>query len=153
MILVAYDSITGNTEEMAKAVANGAIEAGIQATVKKIDRTTFDDLQEAKGIIFGTPTHFGGMTSRMMAFIEKSNDIWGKLDKKIGAAFTSSGSISGGHETALLSLIQAMLIHGMLVASPRGKYGVVSIGKPDKATLKKCVTLGRRVATLVKQLP
>lgn len=150
MILIIYDSRTGNTEEMAKAIATGIKD--IEVEIKKVEEASLKDLETADGIILGSPTHFGCMSSKMKEFIEKSNDIWGKLDGKIGAAFTSSGSISGGNETTLMSLIQAMLIHGMLVTSLKGRYGVVAIGKPDDEELKKCKKLGERVTGLVEKL-
>ncbi len=150
MILIIYDSRTGNTEEMAKAIAEGIKDMEVE--IKRVEKASLKDLERADAIIFGSPTHFGCMTSKMKEFIEKSNDIWGKLDKKIGAAFTSSGGISGGNETTLMSLIRAMLIHGMLVTSPKGRYGVVVIGKPDDEELKKCKKLGERVTKLVEKL-
>ena len=150
MILIIYDSRTGNTEEMAKAIAEGIKD--IEVEIKKVEKASLKDLERADAIIFGSPTHFGCMTSKMKEFIEKSNDIWGKLDEKIGAAFTSSGGISGGNETTLMSLIRAMLIHGMLVTSPKGRYGIVAIGKPDDEELKKCKKLGERVTKLVEKL-
>jgi NAD(P)H dehydrogenase (quinone) len=149
MILIVYDSCTGNTQSMAKSIAQGAQERGAEVILKLVDNATFDDLIKADAIIWGCPTYFGMMTAKMKKFVDQSNDIWGELDKKIGAAFTSSGGISGGNETALFSLIQAMLIHGMIVTSQPGRYGVVAIGKPDKKSLENCVKLGRRVASLL----
>ncbi len=136
---------------MAYHIAEGVRNAGQQVIVKKVDDATLDDMVDADAIIFGSPTHFGMMTSKMKMFLEKSNDIWGKLDKKIGAAFTSSGGISGGNETTILSLIQVMLIHGMLVTSPPGRYGVVAIDKPDKKVITACKKLGGRVVSLLKE--
>ncbi len=149
MILIVYDSCTGNTQSMAESIAQGAREKGAEVMLKMVDDATFDDLIGADAIIWGCPTYFGMMTAKMKKFVDQSNDIWGELDKKIGAAFTSSGGISGGNETALFSLIQAMLIHGMIVTSQPGRYGVVAIGKPDKKTLENCSKLGRRVASLL----
>ena len=149
MILIVYDSCTRNTHSMAESIAQGAREKGAEVTLKMVDDATFDDLIGADAIIWGCPTYFGMMTAKMKKFVDQSNDIWGELDTKIGAAFTSSGGISGGNETTLFSLIQAMLIHGMIVTSPPGRYGVVAIGKPDTKCLENCVKLGRRVASLL----
>jgi NAD(P)H dehydrogenase (quinone) len=134
---------------MAESIAQGARDSGAEVALKRVDDVTFDDLVQAEGIIWGCPTYFGMMTGKMKKFIERSNDIWGKLDKKIGAAFTSSGGISGGNETTLISLIEAMLIHGMLITSPPGRYGVAAIGKPDQKNLDSCEKLGQRVAELL----
>ena len=150
MILILYDSYTGNTKQMAYHIAEAVKNACQQVTVKKVDDAILDDMIHADAIIFGSPTHFGMMTSKMKMFLDNSNDIWGKLDKKIGAAFTSSGGISGGNETTLLSLVQVMLIHGMLVTGPPGRYGVVAIDKPDKKVIISCKKLGERVVSLLK---
>ena len=151
MILIIYDTLTGNTETMAHAIAQGAEKSGQATLVKMVDTAEWQDLIHADAILFGSPTHFGMMSSKMKQFIDRSNDIWGKLDKKIGSAFTSSGGISGGNETTILSLIQAMLIHGMIVISPPGRYGLVAIEKPTEKTRLSCQKLGKRVADLLNK--
>ncbi len=80
--------------------------------------------------------------------------FYGKLIGKVGGAFTSSANIGGGNETTILSIVQMMLIHGMIVqgTTDGGHYGPVAIGSPDEKTLKECRNLGKRVAILVKKL-
>ncbi|MGB9853379.1 MAG: flavodoxin family protein, partial [Candidatus Bathyarchaeales archaeon] len=115
-ILVVYDSKTGNTEKMAFAVAEGAKQVGgVEVVVKKVDQTSLEDLIGADGIIIGSPTHFGQMSSKLKALIDESVKIHEKLEGKVGAAFTSSGGTATGAETTLLSILQAMLVHGMIV--------------------------------------
>jgi len=151
-VLVVYDSRTGNTEEMAKAIADGAKRVGAGVDSKKVNEVKLDNLETADAIILGSPTHFGTMSENMKRLISESVAIRGKLEDKVGAAFTSSGAISGGNETTLLSMIQAMLIHGMLVigdpVKAGGHYGVVCIGKPQVKELEACRDLGERVAKL-----
>jgi NAD(P)H dehydrogenase (quinone) len=78
------------------------------------------------------------------------------MENKVGAAFTTSGDPSGGKETTLLSIIQAMLIYGMIIVgdplSATGHYGTACVGAPDSATREYGRQLGQRVAQLVKQL-
>jgi len=115
-VLIVYDSKTGNTETMALAVAKGAERvSGTEVTVKKADQTKLDDLLAADGIIFGSPTYFGQMSAKLKALIDESVKVHEKLTGKVGAAFTSSGGTASGAETTLLSIVQAMLIHGMIV--------------------------------------
>ncbi|MCW7078510.1 MAG: NAD(P)H-dependent oxidoreductase [Canidatus Methanoxibalbensis ujae] len=155
-ILVVYDSRTGNTEEMAKSVAEGVRKAGAEVVLKRADDVSLEDMKRADGIILGSPTHFGTMSDRMKALIDESVRIRGDLDGKIGACFSSSAHYAGGNETTLLSLIKAMLIHGMIVAGDPldvgGHYGVVSVGKPDAKTLEACEALGRRVVEIAGKL-
>lgn len=154
-ILIVYDSLTGNTERMAFAVAEGIRKVGeICLEVKNVDETELKDLQEADGIIIGSPTYFGGMSAKIKGLIDRSVEIHGKLVGKVGAAFTSSGGTASGVETTLLSMLQAMLIHGMIVQgrSREEHYGAAAVGSPDEDELNSCRELGELVARLVLRL-
>jgi NAD(P)H dehydrogenase (quinone) len=153
-VLILYYSQTGNTEEMAKAVEEGANSEGIKVVRKKVNRATLKDLLDADGIILGSPTYYGTMAAEMKAFLDKSVKHHGKLEGKVGAAFSSCGRLGGGVETTVLDIVKALLIHGMVVqGDPWGShYGTVSIGKPNAAAKKECKKLGEKVARLVKRL-
>jgi NAD(P)H dehydrogenase (quinone) len=154
-ILVVYDSKSGNTEKMAFAVSEGAKQIkGVNAIVKKIEQASFKDLLNADAIIIGSPTYYGQMSAKLKVFIDESVKIHGKLEGKVGAAFTSSGGIATGAETTLLSILQAMLVHGMIVqgCSDDKHYGAAAVGSPNKKELKLCEELGKRVASLAIKL-
>ena len=154
--LVVYDSETGNTEKMARAIGDGIKAAGLDVEVKHVDNTSLGDLAAAEAIVLGSPTYFSTMSGKMKAFIDKSIDLWpgkpGKLKDKIGAAFTSCGGGEGGNETTLLSLIRAMLWHGMVIVGHQSGFsGAVSIGAPDEKRLAECRQFGQRIASFVKR--
>lgn len=155
-ILVAYYSMTGNTEKMAKAVAEGAKSAGADVTVKKSSDVSSADLKAADGIIIGSPTYYGQMAAEIKQIFDRSTDVRGQLENKVGAAFTSSGSHDGGNQTTLLSILQAMLIHSMIIIgdpmASGGHYGVIAVGEPNKNALEACRQVGSRVANLTKKL-
>jgi len=154
-ILIVYDSKTGNTEKMAFAVAEGARRVkDVEVIVKKVDQTSLEDLLEADGIIMGSPTYYGQMSARLKALIDESVKIHGKLEGKVGAAFTSSGGTATGAETTLLSILGAMLVHGMIVQGRADDkhYGAAAVEAPDKEELEYCRELGKRTATLAKKL-
>ncbi|MGC8939083.1 MAG: flavodoxin family protein [Candidatus Bathyarchaeia archaeon] len=154
-VLVVYDSQTGNTEKMAFAVAEGVKQIeGVEAVVKKVNQTGLNDLLEADGIIIGSPTYYGQMSARIKALIDKSVKIHGKLEGKVGAAFTSSGGTATGAETTLLSILKAMLIHGMIIhgRSDNKHYGAAAVESPNKKELEYCRALGKRVASLTLKL-
>ena len=154
-ILVVYTSRTGNTEKMASAVAEGAKQvARTNVIVKKADSVSNQDLLNADGIIMGSPTYYGLMSGELKSLIDESVKIHGKLEGKVGAAFATSGGTVSGAETTLLSILQAMLVHGMIVQGrSQGKhYGVAAVGAPQQQELKLCKELGNRVATLVSKL-
>lgn len=154
-ILVVYDSKTGNTEKMASAVAEGAKEVGyIDIVVKAVDKTTNNDLLKADGIIIGSPTYYGQMSGKIKNLLDASVKIHGKLEGKIGAAFTSSGGVASGAETTIISILEAMLIHGMIIKgqSHAEHYGAASVGEPGKRETKRCKEFGKMVAELVLKL-
>jgi NAD(P)H dehydrogenase (quinone) len=154
-VLIVYDSQTGNTEKMAYAVAEGVKQVrGADSEVKKVDRTSLDDLMGADAIIMGSPTYYGQMSARLKAFIDSSEKIHGKLEGKVGAAFTSAGGTASGAETTLLSILQTMLVHGMIVQGrPDDKhYGAACVEAPRSKDAKYCKELGKRVATLMLKL-
>jgi len=154
-ILVVYDSKTGNTEKMAFAIADGAKQiSNIKVVVKKVDKTSLEDLERADGIVMGSPTYYGQMSAKLKALIDNSVKIHGKLEGKVGAAFASSGGTATGAETTILSILQAMLIHGMIVQGRANDkhYGAAAVGSPRKKGIESCQELGKRVANLVKIL-
>lgn len=152
-VLIIHDSKTGNTKKMAVAVSDGVNESGVGVKIKRADECSLEDLEGAHGIIIGSPTHFGTMSERMKRLVDNSIKIRGKLKNTVGAAFTSSHSIYGGNETTLISLIQAMLIHSMIiVGDPAGHYGVVALGEPDEKVLSTCRNLGKSVGEVVKKI-
>jgi NAD(P)H dehydrogenase (quinone) len=78
----------------------------------------------------------------------------GKLDGKVGAAFSSSANTGGGNETTIIGIIEAMLIAGLVVhGDPKGDhYGPVSINKPDDRVKRQCQRRGQRIAELAIKL-
>lgn len=153
-VLVLYDSLTGNVETMARAVAEGAEEAGAIVVVKKVDEVDLDDLPKYDGFAFGSPTHCGTMSTRMNEFFNhRAYKCWGKLKYRVATAFTSSGGVGGGNEMTLLSIISTIMNYGMLTfgipdyvsSGVTLHYGAVAIGKPKKASLRACRLLGRRL--------
>ena len=147
-ILVVFDSKSGNTETMALAVAKGAEIAGdVEVTVKRAEETKNSDLLAADGIIMGSPTYFGQMSAKLKALIDDSIKVHTALTGKVGGAFTSSGGTASGGETTLLSIVQAMLIHGMIVQGRADDkhYGVAVTGAPKKKTLQNAKSWGKEL--------
>lgn len=151
-ILIVYHTQTGNTEKMALAVAEGAKQVkGMKVAVKKVDQTTNEDLLDADGIIVGSPTYYGLMSGKIKMFFDGSVEIHGKLAGKVGAAFTNSGGTASGAETTLLSILKAMLVHGMIVQGRYDDkhYGIAAVGELNKKEIEMCKGLGKRTAELV----
>jgi len=153
-ILIAYYSRTGNTEKMAKEIARGVDKEKVPVDLKRIEDVKADDLLSYDGIIIGSPTYYGTMASPIKKLLDDSVKFHGKLESKVGAAFASSANVAGGNETTILNILNAMLIHGMVVQGDYSgdHYGPVAIGAPDARAIKECLRLGERTAKLVLRL-
>ena len=156
-VLVMYYSRTGNTKKLAEEIAKGVQEdEGVTCVTKPVSEVTKDDFVNSDGIIAGSPVYFGTMAAEMKEIFDKFVGIRGEMGDKIGAAFATSADPSGGKETTIFSIIQAMLIYGMIILGDpldaTGHYGVSCVGSPDRETASNAVKLGKRVASLVKKL-
>ena len=156
-ILVMYFSKTGNTKKLAEEIAKGVQEVeDIECVLKPVSDVTKDDFIESDGIIAGSPVYFGTMAAKMKDIFDKFVGIRKQMGDKIGAAFATSGDPAGGNETTLMSIIQAMLIYGMIIVGDpldaTGHYGVACKDAPDEQTSINAKKLGKRVAELVKKV-
>lgn len=156
-ILVLYYSRSSNTKKLAEAVARGVEQVeGSSVSLKSVSEVTKDDFVQSDGIIAGSPVYFGSMAAELKEVFDKFIGIRKKMENKVGAAFATSHDPTGGKETTILSILQAMLIYGMIVVgdpfSATGHYGTACSGPPDTITKKNGAELGKRVAQLVKRL-
>jgi len=156
-VLVMYYSRSGNTKKLAEEIAKGVREVKeVKCLLKSTSKVTKDDFLNSDGIIAGSPVYFGTMAAEMKEIFDKFVGIRRHMEDKIGAAFATSADPSGGKETTIFSIIQAMLIYGMIVVGDpldaTGHYGVSCIGAPDKQTAVNAQKMGKRVALLVKRL-
>ena len=152
--IVIYYSRTGNTKAMAEIIAESMNQAQLPTECKSVENVKADDLLGYDAIVLGSPTYYGHMAAPIKHLIDETVTFHGKLDGKIGAAFSSAANIGGGNETAIMGMIEAMLIAGMVIqGDPRGDhYGPVSINKPDERVEKQCKRRGQRIAELTLKL-
>lgn len=192
-ILVLYYSQGGAVKEMAQLIARG-IESvsGAKARIRTVPKVSanceateadipangdpyaeLSDLQECIGLVMGSPTRFGNMAAPMKYFLDGTVGLWlkGELIGKPAAVFTSTGSMHGGNETTLLTMMLPLIHHGMLIVglpysehelsstqSGGTPYGASHIGgamdnKPITADEKKlCLALGKRLAEIALKL-
>ena len=136
-LLILFYSASGSVKNLAHAIADGIEDAGfdvrlrtvpkISSNIEKVENDipesgeiycTKDDLINCSGLALGSPTRFGSIASPLKYFLDSTGDLWATnaLENKLGMAFTSTGSMHGGQETTLYSLITFMLHHGMIIA-------------------------------------
>jgi NAD(P)H dehydrogenase (quinone) len=156
-VLVLYFSKGGNTRRLAEAIAEGVQQVeGVDIVLRHTKDVVRDDFVNSHGIIAGSPVYFGSMAAELKTVLDDFVSVRRQMEDKVGAAFTTSGDSSGGKETTMMSIIQAMLIYGMIIVGDpleaSGHYGVACVGAPDSGTLENGRKLGRRVAGLVKRL-
>lgn len=136
-ILVLYYSRTGQTAEMASQIARGVARiTGIEARIRTVPPVSADtestlpqvpdqgapyatasDLAGCSGLAMGSPTRFGNMAAPLKYFLDGTGDLWlnGRLAGKPAGAFTSTGSLHGGQEATLLTMMVPLLHHGMVL--------------------------------------
>lgn len=159
-VLILYDSLTGNTEKMAQYVAEGASSVeDTQVRLIKVDDATKDDILWCDGLAVGSPTNMGILSWKLKRFFdEELGEVWGKIDGKIGCAFSSSGGWGGGNEIACMSILTVLMNFGFLVFGVTDyvgdkftlHYGAVVAGKPNKDEEREaCKRLGKRLAQWV----
>ena len=154
-VLITYHSRGGNTRKMAECVRDGAASVpGVDADLKPIVEVRAEDLLGYDGIIIGSPTYYGLPAAGVKKLIDDSVAYHGQLEGKVGGAFASSANIGGGNETTIVAILQALLIHGMVIqgAASGDHYGPVAIGAPDARSTSQCHDHGKRVATLARKL-
>ena len=154
-ILIVYYSKTGNTGQMAEFVRKGVEkEGGVRVELKRVEESGIEDLLDSEGILMGSPTYYGTMSWQIKKLLDESVKYHGKLEGKVGGAFSSAGGIGGGNETTVMNIIKVLLIHGMIIpGNPKGDhYGPVAVGSPDGRSEENCMELGARTARLVKKL-
>ena len=144
-IAVIYYSATGTTYKLARAIEEGAKEAGAEVRVLKvkelapeeaiasnegwsahrletqnIPEATLDDLEWADAIILGTPTRYGLPSAQLKQFLDTTGPLWGqgKLVNKIGSSFTSIATVHGGHESTLLAINNVFYSWGSIIVAP-----------------------------------
>jgi NAD(P)H dehydrogenase (quinone) len=151
-ILVVYDSKSRTTEAMARAVAEGV---GEGAVLRRAEETGRDELLSADGIVLGSPCYYGSMAASVKQALEKiTPDDLGKLEGKVGGAFSSSLFVGGGNELAIMSMIHFLMAQGMIVQGVplSDHFGPVSVGKPTDEVLEKCRNYGARVGALARRI-
>ncbi|MFH1460695.1 MAG: NAD(P)H-dependent oxidoreductase [Candidatus Omnitrophota bacterium] len=152
--LVGYYSRTGNTEKMAQIISQSLKKTGIEVDLKEITQISADMLVDYEILILGSPTYYGSMAYQVKKLLDESVKHHRKLEGKIGGAFSSAANIAGGNETTILDIINAFLIHGMIVQgdSNGDHYGPVSIGAPDARAKAECEKFGKRIGLLAKKI-
>ena len=192
-ILVLYYSRHGATRKLAELIGQGiesvsgceavlrtvpAVSAVSEATEPAVPSSgapyvELTDLENCAGLALGSPTRFGNMAAPLKYFIDGSSAQWlsGALAGKPACVFTSTGSLHGGQESTLLSMMLPLLHHGMLLlglpysepalmstasgGSPYGAThwsGIAGDNNISDDTRALAIALGKRLATTAKQL-
>jgi len=191
-ILVLYYSRHGATAEMAQHIGHGIEQKGIEARLRTVAPISAqceatidaipdtgalycdsDDLRHCCALAMGSPTRFGNMAAPLKYFLDSTSSLWinGDLIDKPAAVFTSTGSLHGGQESTLLSMMLPLYHHGMLVmglpysesaltttttgGTPYGpSHTAGSDGQQPLSSVEitLCKALGKRLATTALKL-
>jgi NAD(P)H dehydrogenase (quinone) len=200
-VLVVYYSLYGHVLQLAQAVVAGVKSVtGVEVVLRRVEEfpeveremsqhqhalevwerqkviavCSLDDLKEADGIVFGTPTRYGNMTAQMKRLFDSTVKLWseGAFEGKPAGVFTSTASTHGGQETTCFTMMAPLLHLGMIIvgvpySTPgllhyegRGgtPYGASTVAGgrnellPAPEDLAIAQALGRRVAEVTKKL-
>ena len=155
-VLVLYYSKGGNTAKLADNIAQGVKDGGAEAVVKTTAEVTTDDFLNSAGVIAGSPVYFGIMAADLKRIFDEFVSTRRKMENKVGAAFATGGHHTGGKETTMISIIQCMLIYGMIIVGDpmdaSGHYGVGCVGSPNDTAASDGFKLGKRVAEVCAKL-
>lgn len=162
-VLVAYHSLSGNTEKMAEAVAAGAgTIPGVRVVIKRVEQVTADELFATDAIVVGSPVYWSNMAGEVKTFFDNWQFKFGvfpdfKMKNKVGAAFATGGQVSSGKEVTMLSMLAAMLGNYMIVVSGGGAFGASATTEGDSQgiddqELANARALGARVAEVARAL-
>ena len=156
-VLVAYHSLTGNTENMAKAVVQGA--QSVPATsvqLQRVEEVTAEQLFACDALVVGSPVYWSNMAGQVKTFFDNWQFKFGvypkfKMRNKVGAAFATGGQISSGKEVTMLTILAAMLGNQMIVVSESGAFGASATTEGDSPGIDEkeiagARALGKRVA-------
>lgn len=136
-ISIIYTSQGGNTEFAAECVQDGILAKYPFIEVKTMDagegETDLDFLTQSDAVIFGSPVYFTSMSWKLKRWFDQSFKI--DLTDKIGAAFVTAQSPTGGTDTAIMEIVRHMLAKGMLVCSGAGKGQAFQIGAVGLANM------------------
>jgi NAD(P)H dehydrogenase (quinone) len=195
-ILIPFYSRSGTIERLAQAVAEGAQSEGAEVRLRrareivgpeviasvpgwkenaeamnaKYEAPSAEDAVWADGVIFGTPTRFGAVSSELKAYIDSLGGLWaqGKLVGKAGSAFAGSSQMHGGNESTVISLWNPLAHLGFIIvptgyadavmfAGAGSPYGASVISShppagPTEAEIAVARFQGKRVAQVAKKL-
>jgi NAD(P)H dehydrogenase (quinone) len=200
-ILIVYYSMYGHVLKMVRAAAAGVQSvAGTEVVLRRVEDlaynlpkvqgsqhaqetlaqqqdvpiATVDDLKNADGVIFGTPTRYGNMCAQMKQYFDQTIDLWlaGALEGKPAGIVVSTATTHGGQETTAMTMMAPLLhlgfiivgvpysVPGMLHTEGRGgtPYAATTVAgsrnelNPTPEDLEIAKALGRRVAEVAKKL-
>jgi len=160
-VLVAYHSLSGNTERMAEAVVAGARTVpGAEVLLKRVGQVTAEDLFSSDAVIVGSPVYWSNMSGEVKTFFDNWQFKFGvfpefKMKNKVGAAFATGGQVSSGKEVTMLTILAAMLGNQMIVVSGGGAFGASATTEGDSPgiddkEMADAKALGQRVADIAK---
>ena len=135
-VLVLYYSRNGSVSEMARQIARGIEQGGMEARLRTVPAisteceavapsipdegalyASLDDLKHCSGLALGSPTRFGNMAAPLKHFLDGLGGEWasGTLIGKPAGVFTSTATMHGGQESTLLSMMVPLLHHGCVI--------------------------------------
>ena len=160
-VSIIYSSRTGGTERVANLIEKGVKrDDGIEVksmNLREESQIDKDFINNCDAIIFGTPTYYANISWEMKKWFDESKEY--NLEGKLGAAFATANSIAGGADIALLTIVNHLMVKGMMVYSggvafgkPKTHIGYVHINEISENEDENARIFGERIANKVKKI-
>lgn len=138
MVLVVYDTRTGSTGELARAVAQGVEKTeGISARLRTTKAVLDEDILQAAGILMGSPVHWAGVSTEIRAFLERMGNVLTTAKElgpgstprsRTGGAFVTAGGVASGKELARIEILSALLNMRFIIVGGEESDGFGTLG-------------------------
>jgi NAD(P)H dehydrogenase (quinone) len=171
-ILVVFDSRTGHTEGLARAVAEGVARVeGAAAVLRRREEVADEDILAASGILLGSPVHWASLSAESKSFLERVGQVLVEA-KELGqgstprmraaGAFVTGGAVSSGKELARIAILAAFLNMRFVVVGGEEADGFGTLGPQattaggdpglSEAELEEARRFGKRFADVTLAL-
>jgi flavodoxin I len=140
--IIVYDTVSGNTELMAKEIEKGMKEAGVEVVVKKALDAKIEDLKDVDAVVLGCPTYYDDLISSIKWFLTEMRKA--DLKGKVGAVFGSYGW------KAVLEHMYAPMknIFGMEMVDPSLKKKMTELITEEGK--RECREFGKKIADKIR---
>lgn len=144
---IIFYSETGNTKRVAEFIQEGMEKSGAEVRLYNLkeEQPDADYVRECRCVLCGTPAYYANMCWQIKKWLDMTPNVL--MAGKLGGAFATAGCVHGGGDVAVLTILQHLLVKGMVIYSSGAEYGrpVIHLGPVGiKSTTAKAAELEKQ---------